>query len=289
MRIGIFSHCTIDEIKIGENSYELAGGPAFYCSLAARNMGFDVQLCTKFGPNYPYAGVFEKNKITVAGASSKMPTTRFVLEISGTERTLWIKDVCEQIIYEKVDADGILVSPVFDEVSQPTLNKIQKDSRMVFLDPQGFLRRKDSQGKVFFERTDMELSNISVVKADPQEAYCLTGMQGFDGALALHKKVEHVLYTNKRDVSMLYKNKEYSIRLPSMEIYDTVGVGDIFTSTFCCTLLKEKDALWALSFAGGAAQAALESKEVGIDKIPPRGATEANGAYFYNTIKFRDV
>jgi sugar/nucleoside kinase (ribokinase family) len=101
--------------------------------------------------------------------------------------------------------------------------------------------------------------------------------------------VEHVLYTNKRDVSLIHNNRQYSLRLPDMDIYDTSGVGDIFTATFCCTLLKERDVLWALCFAGGAAQAALESKEIGLEKIPPRGATEANASYFYNTIKFKDI
>jgi hypothetical protein len=54
-------------------------------------------------------------------------------------------------------------------------------------------------------------------------------------------------------------------------------------------LLKEKDILWALSFAGGAAQAALESKQIGLEKVSPRGAIESNASYFYNVIKFKDV
>jgi len=289
MRIGILSHCTIDEIRVSGNKYTLAGGPALYCGLAARRFGFDVSLYTKFGPDFSHLDVFKKNKILLNDALSEKPTTKFVLDIKGTERTLWLHNVCDQIPYEKINADGVLVSPVFDEVSQSDFASIQKDSEMVFLDPQGFLRRADTEKKIFYEKTNLVLTNVSVIKADPEEAHHLTGLQGLDAALALHKKVKHVLYTNKRDVSMFYKNKMYSITLPNMEIYDTVGVGDIFTSTFCCTLLKEKDALWALSFAGGAAQAALESKEVGIDKVPPRGATETNGAYFYNTLKFKDV
>jgi sugar/nucleoside kinase (ribokinase family) len=64
----------------------------------------------------------------------------------------------------------------------------------------------------------------------------------------------------------------YSITLPNKKIYDTTGVGDIFCSAFCCTMLKEKDFVWALCFAGGAAQAALESKDVGLLKIPKKGA-----------------
>ncbi len=128
-----------------------------------------------------------------------------------------------------------------------------------------------------------------MLKSDPGEAFHLTGLEGIEGVLALHKKVKHLLYTNKRDVSLFHNDKQYSLKLPNMDIYDTSGVGDIFTATFCCTLLKERDILWALSFAGGAAQAALESKEIGLDKVPPRGATEANASYFYNTIKFEDI
>ena len=54
-------------------------------------------------------------------------------------------------------------------------------------------------------------------------------------------------------------------------------------------MLKENDFLWALCFAGGAAQAALESKNIGIEKIPKKGSIESNGSYFYNMVKFRDI
>ncbi|CAE6498864.1 MAG: PfkB family carbohydrate kinase [Candidatus Nitrosotenuis sp.] len=289
MRLGIFSHCTVDEIRIDDSVYDLAGGPAFYCSLAARQFGFDIALCTRFGHDYKYVDIFEKNKIKLIDAQSQGQTTKFVLHINNDERTLWLKNACDEIQYHKLDTDGVLVSPVFSEVSIGTFAKLKKDTDNLFLDPQGFLRRVDSEGRIHFEMTKIDLSGISVLKADPNEVYHLTGKKGIEGALEIHKKVKHVLYTNKRNVSMLYKNKEYSLQLPNMEIYDTVGIGDIFTATFCCTLLKEKDPLWALSFAGGAAQAALESKMVGLEKIPPKAATEANGAYFYNTLKFRDV
>jgi sugar/nucleoside kinase (ribokinase family) len=77
--------------------------------------------------------------------------------------------------------------------------------------------------------------------------------------------------------------------LPNKQIYDTTGVGDIFCSAFCCTMLKEKDFLWALCFAGGAAQAALESRNVGLQKIPRKGTIQTNACYFYNLVKFRDL
>ncbi len=288
MKLGVFSHCTIDEIKIDGGTYEKPGGPACYCGLAARNLGFDVEIATKFGPDFGFSSELQKNKIKTDDAQSKNPTTRFRLEITGSDRTLWLQNICDEIEYKKIAADGILISPVFNEISQTTFNKIKKDSGLIALDPQGFLRRTDDK-KIFLDRTDLDLSGISILKSDPSEVFNLTGLEGIDGALALHKKIKHLLYTNKRDVSLFYNDKQYSIRLPNMDIHDTSGVGDVFTATFCCTLLKEKDILWALSFAGGAAQAALESNEIGLDKIPPRGATEANASYFYNTIKFTDI
>lgn len=289
MKLAVFSHCTIDEININGNLYERPGGPACYCGVAAKNMGFDVELHTKFGPDYTNVSYLQQNKIKFENAQSQKNTTRFRLDIKDADRTLWIKNLCDKIDYTKTNADGILISPVFDEISVDVLQKLKSDAKLIALDPQGFLRRKGQDGLVSFERTDLDLNGISILKSDPNEVYQLTGTEGIDGAKLLHKKIEHVLYTNKREVSLFYKNKQYSITLPNMEIYDTVGVGDIFTATYCCTMLKEKDALWALSFAGGAAQAALESKEVGLDKIPPKGATQVNASYYYNIMKFRDV
>jgi sugar/nucleoside kinase (ribokinase family) len=290
MKLGIFSHCTIDEIKIEGNSYERPGGPACYCSLAARNLGFDVELATKFGTDFTLIDQLQKNKIKFQNTPDSNPTTRFVLVINGDERTLWLQNVCSEIEYKTIDADGILVSPVFNEISKSTFEKIKKNSNMIFLDPQGFLRRVGSDKKIFFERTDVDLANISVLKSDPNEVFNLTGMHGMEGIQLLRKKgIEYILYTNKRDVSLFYKERQYSINLPNIDIYDTVGIGDIFTATFCCTLLKERDALWALSFAGGAAQAALESGQVGLSKVPQRGTVETNASYFYNMIKFTDV
>ena len=89
--------------------------------------------------------------------------------------------------------------------------------------------------------------------------------------------------------SLLSGNKIYSIELPDIELNDTTGIGDIFSAAFCCTMLKEKDILWALSFAGGAAQAALESGKIGLEKIPSKGAIESNAYYFYNTVRFKEI
>jgi len=189
-----------------------------------------------------------------------------------------------------VDADGHLVSPIYHEITNETLKKIKDNSNFLFVDPQGFLRQKDSQNNVFLENKNIDLSGVSAIKVNPEEAKCIVNGTPDEMMLALQKKgVEHVLLTNKTEVSLLVKDKVYSISLPNKQIHDTTGIGDIFCSTFCCTMIKEKDFLWALCFAGGAAQAALDSKNVGLQKIPKKGTIQTNASYFYNLVKFRDL
>ncbi|MBT8251785.1 MAG: ribokinase, partial [Nitrosopumilus sp.] len=206
------------------------------------------------------------------------------------DRTLKLENECDAIDYSSVDADGHLVSPIYHEITNDVFNKIKNDSNFLFIDPQGFLRQKDAQNNIILKNTDLDLSGVNAIKINPEEGKCLVNGTHDEMMLALQKKgIEHVLLTNKTDVSLLVKDKIYSITLPNKNIHDTTGIGDIFCATFACTLLKEKDFLWALSFAGGAAQAALDSKNIGLQKIPSKGIVQNNAVYFYNLIKFRNL
>jgi len=289
MKLAVFSHCAIDTITIDGYNYEQVGGPACYGGITARQFKFDVDLFTKFGPDFPKQYLTE-NKINFVNSESEKNTTKFAISINGSDRTLKLENECEAIDYSSVSADGHIVSPIYHEISDDTLKKIKDDSNFLFVDPQGFLRQKDSQNNIVLENTTLDLSNVNAIKVNPEEAKQIVNGTHDEMMLALQKKgVEYVLLTDKTDVSLLVKDKVYSITLPNKRIHDTTGVGDIFCSAFSCTMLKEKDFLWALCFAGGAAQAALESKNVGLQKIPKKGTIQTNASYFYNLVKFRDL
>jgi sugar/nucleoside kinase (ribokinase family) len=289
MKLAVFSHCAIDTISLEGNKYEQIGGASCYCGITARQFKFNVDLFTKFGPDFPKQYLSEHN-INFPNSESAQNTTKFAISITGSDRTLKLENECEPIDYSGIDADAHLVSPIYHEISDDTFKKIKNDSNFLFVDPQGLLRRKDSQNNVFLEKTDLDLSGVNAIKVNPEESKQLVNGTTDEMMLALQKKgVEYVIMTNKTDVSMLVKDKIYSITLPNRQIHDTTGVGDIFCSTFTCTMLKEKDFLWALCFAGGAAQAALESNNVGLQKIPKKGTIQTNASYFYNLVKFRDL
>jgi sugar/nucleoside kinase (ribokinase family) len=289
MKLAIFGHCAVDTITLDNSNYEQIGGSACYCGITARQFKFDVDLFTKFGPDFPKQ-YFTENKINLINSNSEKNTTKFGISITGADRTLKLEHECDPIDYSDVDADGHLVSPIYHEITNETLKKIKDNSNFLFVDPQGFLRQKDSQNNVFLENKNIDLSGVSAIKVNPEEAKCIVNGTPDEMMLALQKKgVEYVLLTNKTEVSLLVKDKVYSISLPNKQIHDTTGIGDIFCSTFCCTMIKEKDFLWALCFAGGAAQAALDSKNIGLQKIPKKGTIQTNASYFYNLVKFRDL
>ena len=290
MKVGIFSHCTIDTIIYENEQYEAPGGPASYCSITSRKQKQDVNLYTKFHSNYSLHDFFKENKIAIPNAVSENDTTKFRLELDGTDRKLFVENTCQKIDFIENDDDGTIVSPVFDEISLVTYSQIKDSGNFVFLDPQGFLREKNENNQISLKKTDLNLSNINAIKMNPDELFALTGLTRNDGIKQLQKLgIEYVIYTNKQEISLLVKDKLYSIKLPKMTLTDTTGIGDIFCATFVCTMLKEKDFLWALSFAGGAAQAALESKAFGLEKIPEKNALETNGSYFYNIVEFEQI
>ena len=290
MKVGIFSHCTMDTIVYENEQYDAPGGPASYCSLTARKQKHDVNLYTKFGPNYPLEEFFKENKINTPDALSSQSTTRFKIELNGSDRKLFVENMCDKINFIENDNDGIIISPVFDEISLETYSQIKNPDNFVLLDPQGFLREKNSNNEISLKRTSLDLNNVNAIKMNPDELYALTGLTDNDGIKQLQKLgIEYVIYTNKQEISLLVKDKLYTIFLPKMNLTDTTGIGDIFCSTFVCTMLKEKDFLWALSFAGGAAQSALESKAFGLEKIPEKNALENNGSYFYNIVEFKQI
>ena len=290
MKIGIYSHCTIDTIVYGNEMYEVPGGPACYCSLTARKQKFDVNLSTKYGADFPLTEFLLKNNIGIEDKLSTSDTTRFKIILNDSDRKLFIQNKCEPLEFLDENNNGIIISPVFDEITNELFKKIKNSSDFILLDPQGFLRHHNSENLIILKETKLDLDGVSAIKVSPNELFALTGANDDAALLSLQKLgVENVIFTNKQNISLLVKDKVYSIRLPNLELFDTTGVGDIFCATFCCTMLREKDFLWALSFAGGAAQAALETKKIGINKIPEKGAVENNGSYFYNMVQFRQI
>lgn len=288
--------------RIDGSSIDSLGGPPCYCGLTSRRFGFDVELATRIGNDFPSVLVdfLRQNKIVINEShwDQQNPTTRFSISTQQDARTLSLASKCGPLTVEdieKMKVDCWLASPVVDEISSEVLAAIKEDGgnrHFCMLDPQGYIRNIDHTGIVSLkERIDLDLSGIRAIKVDSQEMKALTGgIEGLEGMKMLQSRgIEFVVSTVHLEIHLLHERTHYWAKMKEMDAPDSTGAGDILSAAFCCSFVKEKDPLWALCFGAGAVQAALETGQSGLDKVPSMGKIEENASYFYNTIGFKQL
>ncbi|HEY6757444.1 MAG TPA: PfkB family carbohydrate kinase [Nitrososphaera sp.] len=300
MRIAIASHIVLDKIKSSDGTVtESIGGPPCYCGITSRRFGFDVTLATKVGADFPkqLQNMLKMNDIALGDSQLvDAPTTKFQIVTQGYSRELLLIDRCKPLTTEDIQdikVDCWLASPVIDELPHDVLAAIKQkkgNKNFVMLDPQGYLRLVDGKGYVTSkESLELDLSGITAIKVDSEEMAALTGgLNGLDGMKALQSRgIEFVIYTEHRTFHLLHKKTHYWLSVNDIDTVDSTGVGDILCASFSCAYLKEKDPIWAICFGAGAVKAALETRQVGLAKIPSISSIEENASYFYNGIGFQ--
>ena len=300
MKVAILSNLVVDEIVSRDmKSSQSLGGPAAYCGITASKFGFDTTLFTHFGKDLDtkYLEYLKKQGISFNVTNSlDQPTTRFILRNFENDRELILESKCSALDIEEIKSaksDCWIISPVFDEVSLDIIQYLasaREKNQFIMLDPQGYTRSVDSAGRISVRSNiDIPINNVNGIKLDSQEISCFTnGLQGIEGMKKIHSKykIDYVLYTEDQIIHLLERERRYWLKLPKIDTSDSTGLGDIIVSSFACTIVKEKDSVWAFCFAAGALTAALQTKEVGIKKIPSRSAIEENASYYYNIMNF---
>jgi Sugar kinases, ribokinase family len=300
MKVAILSNLVVDEIVSRDmKSSQSLGGPAAYCGITASKFGFDTTLFTHFGKDLDtkYLEYLKKQGISFNVTNSlDLPTTRFILRNFENDRELILESKCSALDIEEIKSaksDCWIISPVFDEVSLDILQYLassREKNQFIILDPQGYTRSVDSAGRISIRSNiDIPINNLNGIKLNSKEITCFTnGLQGIDGMKKIHTKykIDYVLYTEDQNIHLLERDRRYWLKLPKIDTPDSTGLGDIIASSFACTIVKEKDSIWAFCFAAGALTAALQTKEVGIKKIPSRTAIEENASYYYNIMNY---
>jgi sugar/nucleoside kinase (ribokinase family) len=292
----------LDRIKnIDGGITESIGGPSCYAGITSRRFGFDVSLVTKVGNDLPKELVdtmLHNNGIVLNDGAVVVdsPTTKFHIISHGYSRQLLLNDKCIPLSVKDIQdikVDCWLASPVMDELPQDVLAAIKQNrgkKNFVMLDPQGYLRLVDHKGYVTLkDKLELDLSGTDAIKVDSQEMAALTGgLLGLTGMKTLQSHgIEFVIYTEHRVVHLLHKKMHYWLSVHDIDTVDSTGVGDILCASFSCAYLKEKDPVWAICFGAGAVEAALETREAGVAKIPSMSKIEQTASYFYNAIGFQ--
>jgi sugar/nucleoside kinase (ribokinase family) len=275
LKIAVASHISIDNI---DNQEGHLGGSAAYCGLVCREIGHDTTLVTRVGLDFPneMRDFLNVRGLAIGPQDDHFPTTKFRLRYIDDRRQMYLISKCSPLTIndvKEVDVDGWIVSPIIDEIPLSVLKEITIKNQFVTLDPQGYFRKINYGGRVStYKKIRIDLAGISAIKANEQEINVLkTG--------TIHEPKFMILTKKSGTIRM----GDYEITLDHFtESQDRTGLGDILTAAFTCAYIKERDPRWALCYGVGAIQAALETGEFGIKKIPKRSQIEKNALHFFN-------
>ncbi|HYA56792.1 MAG TPA: PfkB family carbohydrate kinase [Nitrososphaerales archaeon] len=278
MKVLVAGFITIDTIQLPMRQIISVGGPPSYAGLVCSRFGNEVTPLTKVGNDFPdeQAIWLARNGIVLRASDRSLtrPTTRFKITNSPGERMLILASRCEDLSVSQIPPDtrfnAALVSPLAGEVSTSLLTEISARSDFSFLDPQGFVRSFDPDGRVSTSplRERSILSKVDAVKMDRKEAEMLTGRS--DPRQALEKLasigVRKAIVTQGAETChVLDGTRIYEVQVPKAPVVDTTGAGDILSGATISWYLKTRDFLRSACF--GIAASSLSLHMLALSKI----------------------
>lgn len=278
MNVLVAGFTTIDTIQLPMRQITSVGGPTCYAGLVCARFGYQVTPLTKVGNDFPdEQGVWlARNGIVLRAGdrSATRPTTRFRIANSAGSRTLYLSSRCEDLSVSQIPPDtrfnASLVSPIAGEVSPNLLAEISARSDFTFLDPQGFVRTFDREGKVGFgpvvDRS--VLSRVDGVKMDRTEAEMLTGRSDPKGALEKIASIglrRGIVTHGGEPCFVLDGARIYKVEVPKATVIDSTGAGDILSGATLSWYLKTRDFLRSACF--GIAASALSMHMIALQKV----------------------
>jgi len=272
--LAVVGHITIDRVITVTGSRTQLGGPPTYVSLVAQRLGTPVRAMTKVGGDMPSAfldrlmelGIDLRGQIA-AGAA----TTRFILDYRGAERRLSVASVCEEIEPEDVGEppEAVLITPIVGEVPPETASALT-GSRLIALDPQGFVRDVSRDGSVRQKRWFNEglLRRITVYKSSERElALIARDADPWRGLRRIRELGAEVAIATRGGEGALLLTRRGRYRIPAYEVAEVVdptGAGDAFIGAFLSEYLRGEDAAWCAAVGASAASCVVETAGASI-------------------------
>jgi sugar/nucleoside kinase (ribokinase family) len=161
----------------------------------------------------------------------------------------------------------IHVAPIAGEISSEVAEELRKKTDMLSLDPQGFIRKFDAEGRVSLKKwTDRRvLGQVDIYKSSFQEIRRATGLKTLKASMEEIRNfgVRIVIVTFGREgAALLFEDTFYRIHaIPPKELIDPTGAGDVFAGAFLAEYIKKKEPVWCACV--GSAMASFKLETVG--------------------------
>ncbi len=291
--VGHFAIDTIDLPHIKSVRTKL-GGPPTYVSIAAAKLGAKVSVISKVGNDFPkeYQERLQGSQVDLSGLKhvEQAVTTRFVLKyLRDYKRKLRLKAQAPPILAEDINISikprAIHVAPIARELSEDSVMKLRKATRILSLDPQGFIRDFGVRGYVRLKPwiAGSVLEQIDVYKSSLDEIRMVVGIvNAKKGARRIQDYgVKIVIITRGLQGStLLIDGALFDVpACKSRAIVDPTGAGDTYIGAFLAEYIQGKDPLWCACV--GSASASFVVENFGAERFGGRQETYERAERIY--------
>jgi sugar/nucleoside kinase (ribokinase family) len=269
-------HFSIDSIILPTRTgpFTVLGGSVAYTSLAANRLDSRVAVISKVGADFPEAYKWwlgeENIHLSHVVKREDASTTSYELKYNTdlSDRVLKLRSKAPSItvedLPESLKAEAIHLAPIAGEITYETAEKLRNHANLISLDPQGLLRRFDSEGNVTIAPPEDKrlLGLVDIYKSSLKEILTLTEMSDIESAIkGVHDcGVSIVIVTQGSGgaaVSIEDKIHDVPAYTPTAFV-DPTGAGDVFIGSFLAEYTRGEDCSWCAHVGSAAASCVIE-------------------------------
>lgn len=249
------------------------GGSVSYAATTAQRLGRRVGVVTCAGPDLDVGGALPGTEVACHTSAATTVFENIYLE-TGRKQILHRRaDVitCRQVPPAWRQTPIVYLGSIDHEI-EPEVFRCFSENSLVGLMPQGFFRKWDKEGRIYFtdwappEDLLRHVDVLVISELDVLEPLRLVQDWG--------RFVKIMVVTHAEKGATVYQAGEschYPAR-PAREV-DPTGAGDVFTAAFMIRLAETDDPCQAAQFANVVASFSVERR--GVDGIPFRSTVEA--------------
>jgi len=277
MKFLVIGNITKDTIRTKEKEIVTFGGTASYSSITAKKLGCDTYVLSKGNHELnDWIKNLENLGIKVELEKSEK-ITHFVNDYSGNERRQFYYSDAGKIDFKNLGKmDIIHIGPVFGEITLDCVKEARKNTKLLSLDVQGFVRSSDKERvimKFWDERVEF-LKYVDLVKINRLESNFVAKKINYEEIckelIGFGPKV--VELTLRENGSIVFSDKVHKIPVYQTNLIDKTGAGDVYAAAFAIRYFETKDALESGLFASVAASFVVE--DFGTINIAERNKVE---------------
>ena len=262
----------MDYLAIGHTCHDwtssgyILGGTASYVSLFAKKLENRVGIVTSYGVDFEFKETFKD--ISIQNISAEK-TTVFKNTYLASGREQYLLSRASTILAKDIPLDWqsakmVHIGPIANEVDFSVINLFKNS--IVCICPQGWMRRWDDDGKVFYKMIkDWEKLKQADLLILSQED--LGNQLDLIPFLANLFKVL-VVTNDSKGADVFFNGKKYHFPAYPVQVVDATGAGDIFAASFLIKYAETLDIATSTAYAHCAASFCIEG--IGTTNLPSK-------------------